>query len=342
MRYLGLRTSARHLLNSYLRNFGYELFSSSLLYDWQRDSYLPLSYEESVLPVGAANYLQPNNLRLKSLQDRYANLKSEVSIPLLWKEGHVKPEDLQYFRGNNAYVVQLRKPNLNMMGYALTTFYVKSIDNLGLLQKLEEDEYFGAITFFIDNKKISRDLLDSITEIYFLEKYLNISSLSGPTILDIGAGYGRLAHRMVNVFPNIQNFLCTDAIALSTFISEYYLGFRKLEKSAKVIPLDEIESTLENQNVNVAVNVHSFSECSIPAIDWWLSLLEKYRIKYLMIVPNAMDHGGDLLLTYDRQDIRQVIEKHGYKLIVKEPKFKDPVVQKYAINPTYYYLFELR
>ena len=59
-----------------------------------------------------------------------------------------------------------------------------------------------------------------------------------------------------------------------------------------------------------------------------------------MIVPNAGDHGGELLLTNDRRDIGKVVEKHGYKLIVKEPKFEDPVVQKYAINPTYYYLFE--
>ncbi len=35
------------------------------------------------------------------------------------------------------------------------------------------------------------------------------------------------------------------------------------------------------------------------------------------------------------------IEKHGYKLLIKEPKYGDIVVQKYAMNPTYHYLFEL-
>jgi len=60
-----------------------------------------------------------------------------------------------------------------------------------------------------------------------------------------------------------------------------------------------------------------------------------------MIVPNALDHGGELLLTNDRQDISKVVDKHGYKLIIKEPKFRDSVVQKYAIGATYYYLFEL-
>lgn len=61
-----------------------------------------------------------------------------------------------------------------------------------------------------------------------------------------------------------------------------------------------------------------------------------------MIVPNSGKHGGELLLTNDGKDFGEVIEKHGYKLVAKEPKYRDPVVQKYAINPTYHYLFELQ
>ena len=336
---MDIGTQARQFLNSKLKR--YKLISSSLLYDWQKYPQTKSSYNESLLPEGAENYLLLDHPRLKELQKRYTAFDSEVTVPLVWKEGIIRPDDLRYFRGDNAYVWQLRGPNMNILAYALSTFYVKSIDKLGLLQQLEEDDCFGNFTFFIDNKKISRDLLDSITEIYFLEKHLNISSLSDLTILDIGAGYGRLAHRMVSAFPNIQTYFCTDAVAISTFISEYYIRFRKLENNTKVIPLDNIESILKKNTVDIAVNVHSFSECSISAIEWWLSLLEKYGIKYLMIVPNAGDHGDELLLSNDSQDISKVAKKHGYKLIVKEPKFIDPVVQKYAINPTYYYLFEL-
>lgn len=336
---MDIGTQARQFLNSKLKR--YKLISSSLLYDWQKYPQSKPSYKESLSPEGAENYLQEDHPRLKELQKRYANFDSEVTVPLVWEEGIVRSDDLRYFRGDNAYVWQLRGQNMNIMGYALTMFYVKSIDKLGLLQQLEEDDYFGNFTFLIDNKKISRDILDSINEIYFLDKYLNISSLNDLTILDIGAGYGRLAHHMVEALSNIKTYFCTDAFATSTFISEYYLRFRNLGNKAKVLPLDEIESSLKNQTVDVAVNVHSFSECRISAIEWWLSLLEKYRIKYLMIVPNAGDHGGELLLTNDRQDISKVVEKYGYNLIAKEPKFSDPVVQKYAINPTYYYLFEL-
>ena len=182
-------------------------------------------------------------------------------------------------------------------------------------------------------------------EIYFLEKHLNISNWANLNILDIGAGYGRLAHRMVKSFDNISRFFCTDGVFISTFISEYYLRFRNVHDKAKAIPLYNIENTLKENRVDIAVNIHSFSECQMSAIDWWLALLERNRVKYLMIVPNAYDgNEGKALLAGEHgnyQDFSETIAGHGYKLIVKEPKYRDPIVQQYGINSTHHYLFEL-
>ena len=36
-----------------------------------------------------------------------------------------------------------------------------------------------------------------------------------------------------------------------------------------------------------------------------------------------------------------VLTRHGYRLVAKEPKYLDQLVQRYAVNPTYYYLFAL-
>jgi len=337
---MGLKRCTKDLLNSILKRYGYEIIASSLLYDWQKLQ--QPSYGKSQLPEGADAYLQPNHPRLMELQERYALFNHKVTTPLVWTDNRVKPDDIKYFRGDNAYVWQLRGRNINILNYALATYYVKTIDNLGLLEKLEEDDYFGIFTFNIDKKIVSRDLLDSIVEIYFLEKQLNISTWDRLTILDIGAGYGRLAHRMINALPNIHTFFCTDAVAISTFISEYYLRFRGLQNKAKVIPLYNIESTLNHQRVDIAVNIHSFSECTISAIEWWLTLLEKSKIKYLMIVPNSPEYSGERLLTNDRRDFSRVVEKHGYKLIAEEPKYRSLAVQEYGINPAYHYLFELR
>ena len=278
-----------------------------------------------------------NNPRLSDLSMRYKSFDNQVTTPLKWTDSFIDSADLLYFRGNNPYVWQLKGMNTNRLAYALTAYYIRSIDTLGLLDLLDEDNFFGAITYPIANKKVSRDLLDSIIEFYFLEKHLNISASTNLTILDIGAGYGRMAHRMITALPNLTEYLCVDAYPISTFISEYYLQFRNLVGKAKVIPLDEIEIALAERSVDIAVNIHSFPECRISAIEWWLSLLARHRVKYLMIVPNI----GDSLQTHDGHDFKNLITEHGYQQIAKEPKYRDPIIQQYALMPVYHYLFEL-
>jgi hypothetical protein len=226
--------------------------------------------------------------------------------------------------------------------YAFATHYVQWIDSLGLLEKLEEDGLFGVCTFDVGGRIVSRDLLDSIMEIYFLERHLQLSTRNEFRVLDIGAGYGRLAHRMLEALPNITKYMCTDAVAVSTFISDFHLRFRGLEGRSEVIPLDGIERALESTKVDLAINIHSFTECNLPAIEWWLGLLERNRIEHLMLVPNANDHGGKRLSTNDDLDFSGIIEKHGYRLLAKEPKYSNEVMQALAINPTYHYLFQFR
>src|SRR5262245_49679738 len=338
---MGIKAQAWGILKSIFSRYGYDLYPTADLYEWQKSPIRDSCHNESALPDGAALYLNPTNPRLVELQDRYNLFGGEVTVPLLWHPGYVTSDDLRYFRGDNAYLWQLRGPNMNIMSYALATYYIASIDRRSLLVELEEDDCFGNFLFDIAGRQVSRDLLDSILEIYFLDKHLQIASKRGFKILDIGAGYGRLAHRMVRAYPNIGTYFCTDAVAVSTFLSEYYLRFRNLGSRARVIPLDEIERTLSTETIDLAVNIHSFSECTIAAIAWWISRLAKAKVKHLMIVPNGMDHAGERFVTNERKDMGEVVRKHGYQLIAREPKFTDPVVQKYGMNPTHYYLFEL-
>jgi len=341
---MGLGHAIKSGMDAVLSHYGHRIIADDMLYEWQKVSPPKPRYSESTLPAGAQEYLQMDNPRLAELSRRYSRVSSDVTAPLVWTDGHMSPDDVKYFRGDNAYVWQLRghKLNMNRMAYALTAYYVKSIDGTGLLDRLVEDEYFGAQTFTVDKRIVSRDLLDSIMEIHFLDKHLGISSWDGLKALDIGAGYGRLAHRMVTALSTIEAYYCTDAVAVSTFISEYYLRFRGVHEKSKAIPLDEVQSTLRGQAIDLALNMHSFSECRLTAIEWWLSLLEANKVRYLMIVPNPLAHGGSRLLTNDGQDFSRIVEGHGYRLVARDPKYEDPVVQQFAISPTHHYLFELR
>ncbi|HSW51243.1 MAG TPA: putative sugar O-methyltransferase, partial [Bryobacteraceae bacterium] len=167
----------------------------------------------------------------------------------------------------------------------------------------------------------------------------------GLTILDIGAGYGRLAHRLVSAFPGVGEVLCVDAIPESTFICEYYLRYRGVDSRARVVEFPDVEEALGARRIDLAVNIHSFSECTLQSIAGWLDLLRAHSVRRLMIVPNSGRSGGTRLLSWEQDgsqvDFQREIESRGYRLIVHEPKHPDPTTQKYGVSPTHYFLFEL-
>jgi hypothetical protein len=104
------------------------------------------------------------------------------------------------------------------------------------------------------------------------------------------------------------------------------------------VPLDEIESAIGVGLVDLAINIHSFSECRLEAIEWWINLLSKGRVRYLMIVPNCADGA---LRTNDNNDYMPIVQRYGYKLLARDPKYCDGLVQRYGIIPAYHFLFEL-
>ncbi len=327
-------------INSLLSLFGLSIVNKSVLYGWQTGEVA--RHQDLCLPDGAVQYLNVNNKRLQELRLRYSDFQAKASIPIVWTDEYVQAFDLQSFRGDNCYVWQTRDRNCAEINYCLTAYYVQTIDSLGLFEKNSEDGLFGVHTYTIDSRCVSRDLLDSTVELHFLEKHLQLSQIKELKILDIGAGYGRLAYRTANAFSNVSRYLCTDAVPESTFLSEYHVKFRGLEDTVAVVPLDEIEKQIQEQKIDLAVNIHSFSECNLEAIEWWMSLLSKAKVENLFIVPNASDHGGERLALNSGEDFSGLVEKYGYKLQIKAPKYEDPMVQEYGVSPTYYYLYQLK
>lgn len=293
---------------------------------------------ELARPGKASDYLRMDNPRLQELQRRYE--KHPASHHSVWSHRYLTTElKLDQFRGDNAYVHQSR--SANEASYILTASYVQSVDRLGLLQTLGDDDLFGNYLVSVNGDVlVSRELLDAVLEINFLNDQLGLAKLESPVILDIGAGYGRLAHRLVQAIPQLKTVLCTDAIPESTFLSEFYLAFRGCEIKARVIALDQIERELANQPVDLAINVHSFGECPLQSIKWWLDLVSASRISYLFIVPN-----GEALVSWEPDDTHRdylsLLLDCGYKLLVKQPNYLGaPGIQKHGLYPCYYYLFE--
>lgn len=292
--------------------------------------YLEKRYDDRIpLPAHATDYLRPDHPRLLELRRAYAALEVSAVDHSQWRESNVADYlELRYFRGESMiqwhYRERLRATRLKMFVY-LT--FLQELGGAELIPRLGEDGQFGCWAYeFAGYPTVSRDLLDSVAELLFLDRQMSIFGSSGLRVLDVGAGYGRLAHRMAGAVPGLDDYCCVDAVAESTFLSEYYLWWRRCIPPARVVPLQEIDQ-LRPGHFDLAINVHSFSECTMAAVSWWISRLQDLEVPVLFVVPNEPD--GLLSREQDgaRQDLMPVLEDAGYRLEVREPVIADPAVR---------------
>lgn len=298
------------------------------------------------LPFGAKDYLQPSNPRLLELRKAYGTFGGPAPTHHQWIREYIDYDvPLSSFRGDSAFVYQHRENT--PINYVLSAYHILASEYAWLLRKLGEDGLFGAVVVPVnDELKVSRDRIDSVLEIAYLDRLLKLGDGTPKTVLDIGAGYGRLGHRLTQVFPNVR-VICTDAVPESTFVCEYYLTLRGAAPRAWAVPLHELASALDQTQVDLAVNIHSFSECTIKAIEWWVDILRKRSVPFLLIIHNPLRNGGTKLLSHEPGEIYldflRLVETRGYERVALDPKYDNPELQRYGgISPTHYHLFKLR
>lgn len=305
--------------------------------------YLESAYDDTVaLPDEATEVLRATNTRLQQLRATYAALDLPVTAPSRWSEGAIAASlDLRYFRGETLFVWHYRElPRISELKYFVLLRYLEERDTGRLLERLHEDGAFGCWTFaFPGRAPVSRDLLDSVNEITFLERTLELSRRDRLSVLDIGAGYGRLAHRMTAALPSIDDYCCVDAVPESTFLSEYYLEHRGLVPPARVVPLDRL-SELEPGAFDLAVNIHSFSECPLDAVAWWIGQLARLRVKHFLLIPNEPDRLLSLEPDGSRRDYAPLLQQAGFRLTTQEPVLDDEAVRALVRLEDRFFLFE--
>jgi SAM-dependent methyltransferase len=277
--------------------------------------------------------------RLQFLQERYQSLDWPVVRHTRWADRTFI--DFARFRGDSLYVWHYREhPRVTALKYFMFLCYVEEHDPKGWVEALGEDGTFGCWTFtFAGRGPVSRDLLDSVNELTFLEDELHLSGWDGLSVLDVGAGYGRLAHRATQALPGLREWACVDAVPESTYLSDYYLRYRGVTPPAQVLELTDVPA-LSAGRFDVAVNVHSFSECSLAAVEWWARHLARLAVPHLFVVPN--EHEGFLTVEGDgtRRDYRGALERAGYRLTTDKPAFDDPAVRELLGVHDRYCLFE--
>lgn len=293
------------------------------------------------LPTSAREILRPDNKELTDLRERYETSGLPMSVHSWWgKERTTEDMELAWFRGDNAYVWQTRHMGTDpKTRYFLYAQDVAAHDRLGLLEKLSEDGAFGCWTFEYQSlPTISRDLLDSIHEINFLDQHLGVSEGKVANILDIGAGYGRLAHRCYQAWPHLRRYTCTDGVAESTHICQYYVKHRELEDKVNVLPLDKVPQFSEP--VDLTINVHSFSEMRLEAIQGWLKQITRLNSRYLFVIPNDPTSFLSIETNHVRKDFLPEVEAAGYQLIASRPLIVNPDIREMVGVNDHMFLFE--
>jgi SAM-dependent methyltransferase len=275
------------------------------------------------MPVPAEGDLRA---ALHALHERYAQVPAFRDLVSPHWQSEPAQIDLSNLRAHGGYLWTGESD----FRYRWTARYIRKRDRLHLLRLLREDDAFGCPTLESHGTLISRDKLDSILEIYYLIDSLNLSMPDRLNVLDIGAGYGRLAHRFTTVFPH-SHYYCVDAVPLSTVMSRFYLQYRCATR-ASVIPFDCLDE-LRGRTFDFAINVHSFPEQTKASIDYWLSLLDDLRVNRLVIV----DHNGQWL-TMEQPDNRRscylpLLAQHGWTMLDARPKFPDLLANAFGIYP---------
>ena len=130
---------------------------------------------------------------------------------------------------------------------------------------MTRDVQFGGRAVETRIGPVTRMWLDSNIEYDFLRR--NIPNLKQQKVLDIGAGYGRLA---VTLAPFVAEFTCVDAVPISTQVCREYTS--KFNPAIRVLSLEEFVSS--PPEITLAINVHSFNECTLA------SMIGRHQPKY--------------------------------------------------------------
>ncbi len=241
------------------------------------------------------------------------------------------------FRSDNLYVWQRGTPDA---AYEASWRHVAEHVRPEIRQALREDGSFGATTVTVDGRLLSRDLLDSMLELDFLADH--VPGFTGPDrlrILDVGAGYGRLAHRGTTAYPHLD-WRCVDAVPVSTVLCRWHLDH--LGSPASVVELDRLDE-VRFGTVDLAVNVHSFNECPLEAIRWWLGALAERDVPWLFLVPNDTQELTSTEADGSKRDFGPLLADAGFELHVQRAKYRDDeVAPSEAVYPEQYLLYRRR
>jgi putative sugar O-methyltransferase len=180
----------------------------------------------------------------------------------------------------------------------LLKHYVEQNDPLGLLSSITEPDVGHPQVVEVDGLRVSQDLCNSVNEFYSATRGLDLSQLkaSAPEIIELGAGYGRLAYVFLKALPAARYTIVDIPPAL--YVSQSYLStvfpdarvftFRPFTDFAQV--KEEFEAAqirfvaahqirlLPDAFAKLFVNVSSLHEMTLEQIRFYFSEVDRLTV----------------------------------------------------------------
>jgi putative sugar O-methyltransferase len=224
----------------------------------------------------------------------------------MWEKWQEKvKESLPNFAADPIYVSQNSYSESQFKKMAKEVAKSGAVDIGGKIR----DSEFGGRVVETELGGVTRMWLDGNVEIDFLRR--NVPDLKYFRVLDIGAGYGRLA---VMLAPFVQSITCVDPVPISEELCRDYT--RRFAPDVRVLSIGEfVESPPE---FDLAINIHSWNECLLEQVENWIEALVELKVQYLFTVSH-----GDATAAYKAwfngslPSFRPAIEKY-YTLIKEE------------------------
>jgi len=178
--------------------------------------------------------------------------------------------------------------------------------------RLRDVEFGGVARDTTAFGPVTRMWLDANIELDFLLTHFPFSS--DKKVLEVGAGYGRLA---VIGRAFFARWACVDAVPISTKICREYCG--RFNPKVEVASLDDFCALAEPGMFDLAVNIHSWNECSVEQVKQWLDALVFLKIPYLFTVSHGQLKTDSAYKTQEpgQPSFRHLLTER-YDLIVEE------------------------
>jgi putative sugar O-methyltransferase len=147
--------------------------------------------------------------------------------------------------------------------------YAALHDKLSCL-RLAEPSLGTPMPVWLDGRLISQDLAVAATDINVMARVVPFSNVH--RVLEIGAGYGKLAYIFTSLFPNVDYTIADIAPALA--VSRNYLPAVTSGKNLRFVLPHELEH-LPDKNFDLVINISSLDEMPPPVQERYLKRIDR-------------------------------------------------------------------